>query len=154
MASEALEIKVLDRSLEDALAEFFNDIKKSGDDKFFHPHPFTSDEAGRLAAYEGSDLYYVLSCAGVVLGYGMLRGWGEGFDVPSLGVIIHPQQRGEKLGRLFMDFLHMAARRRGAKRVRLKVHPSNEKALGLYVRLGYSFDGEEEGQLVGFLDLQ
>ena len=153
MASEALEIRVLDRSLEEALAEFFKDIKKSGDDKFFHPHPFTSDEAGRLAAYEGSDLYYVLSCGGVVLGYGMLRGWGEGFDVPSLGVIIHPQQRGEKLGRLFMDFLHMAARRRGAKRVRLKVYPDNEAALGLYKDMGYSFQEKEDGQFVGFVDL-
>lgn len=135
------------------LAEFFRALMDAGDEQEFHPHPLTPQEAERLCRYEGRDLFYVLTDGARVLAYGMLRGWDEGYDVPSLGIAVHPNERGRGIGRLLMEFLHTAARRRGAPRVRLKVYPRNEPALRLYRRLGYAFSGKEQGQLVGYLDL-
>jgi ribosomal-protein-alanine N-acetyltransferase len=138
---------------EDALAELFASLRKAGEERFFHPHPLTREAAREVAAYRGSDCYYVLVREGELLGYGMLRGWDAGYSVPSLGMALHPSARGQGLGRTFMELLHDAARTRGARRVRLKVYPENEPARTLYERLGYTFSDRNEEQLVGFFDL-
>jgi ribosomal-protein-alanine N-acetyltransferase len=151
--SSALEIRIIDETLVQPLAGFFRALKRAGDDRYFHPHPLTDEEARRRAHYSGKDLYYVLAEGDMVLGYGVLRGWDEGYEVPSLGIAIYPSVRGMGLSKLFMHFLHVAARRRGASKVRLKVHPDNTAAVTLYKRLGYTFQSEEAGQLVGFIEL-
>ncbi len=153
MNTSALEIRIVGRTLEKPLAEFFRALRKARDDQYFHPHPLTDEEAKRIAQYSGEDLYYVLVESEKVLGYGMLRGWDEGYEVPSLGIVIHPSARGMGLGKLFMHFLHAAARQRGANKIRLKVYPDNTIAVTMYQELGYTFQSEEEGQLVGFVDL-
>jgi [ribosomal protein S18]-alanine N-acetyltransferase len=138
---------------EEPLAQLFDSLREAGDERFFHPHPLTRGAAHQVAAYRGSDAYYVLIRDTDVLGYGMLRGWDAGYAVPSLGMALHPSARGQGLGRTFMELLHDAARTRGARRVRLKVYPENEAARTLYERLGYVFSDFEEGQLVGSFDL-
>lgn len=153
MSSTALEIRRIDHSLERPLADFFRRLMQAGDDQNFHPHPFDDEMAQRLAYYAGKDLYYSVVDGDRVLGYGMLRGWDAGYDMPSLGIAILPEARGTGLGKLLMHFLHAAARRRGATRVRLKVHADNTVAFRLYQELGYVFRGEEAGQLVGIIDL-
>lgn len=153
MNSSALEFRIVDETLEQPLAEFFRALTRAGDDKSFHPHPLTDEEAKKRAQYSGKDLYYVLVEGDEVLGYGMLRGWDEGYEVPSLGIVIHPSVRGIGLGKLFTHFLHAVARRRGASKIRLKVYPDNTNAVTLYKELGYTFQAEEAGQLVGFMDL-
>jgi ribosomal protein S18 acetylase RimI-like enzyme len=147
-----LELRRIDETVEQPLAEFFRVLKEAGDDAIFHPHRFTDDEANRRTRYKGNDLYYVLVDGNQVLGYGMLRGWDEGYEIPSLGIAIHPEMRGQGLGYLLMNFLHAAARRRGALKVRLKVYAHNDRALRLYKQLGYEFLSEEAGQLVGYFD--
>jgi ribosomal protein S18 acetylase RimI-like enzyme len=149
----SLEFRRLEPSLAGAFGRFLLALGESGAGEHFHPHPLTAEEAQRLAAYDGQDLYYVISDGETILGYGMLRGWDEGFDVPSLGIAIHPSTQGSGLGRAFMYFLHAAARARAAKRIRLKVHRTNARAQRLYTDLGYEFTGEQDNQLVGYVAL-
>ncbi len=149
----ALECVQLSPQWAQPLVELFQALHEAGDDAEFHPHPFTADEAAKRCQYAGRDLYYVLVEQGRVLAYGMLRGWDEGYEIPSLGIAVHPNERGKGLGRLLMEFLHATARCRGARTIRLKVYPRNVRAVRLYESLGYVFRGEEAGQLVGFLDL-
>ena len=52
-----------------------------------------------------------------------------------------------------MDYLHTAAAQRGAKQIRLKTYPANVRALALYQKMGYVFQGEQAGQLTGVLTL-
>jgi ribosomal protein S18 acetylase RimI-like enzyme len=89
-----------------------------------------------------------------MIAYGMLRGWDEGYDVPSLGIVVAPAFRGQGYGRSLMHFLHAAAKARGAPAIRLKVYPENSTAVALYQSLGYVFGAKEGGQLVGLLDLR
>ena len=140
---------------QEGLQQFFQDLKESGDDVFFSPHPADDDTIRRVAHLDGRDMYYLLVEEGRVLGYGMLRGWDEGYPIPSLGLAIHLSARGQGLGRMFMDFLHLLAARRGAGKVRLRVRANNEKALSLYKSLGYAFeeDTSQAGFLVGFKNI-
>jgi len=137
----------------EALADFFDTLVKSGAEEFFHPHPFTRREAESKCNYAGKDLYYVLAGGKRIVGYGMLRGWDEGHEIPSLGIAIHPDFRGRGYGRLLMGNLHAAARWRGARVIRLKVERGNDPARKLYETLGYHFDVERNNEFVGLCDL-
>jgi ribosomal-protein-alanine N-acetyltransferase len=154
MREEAgLEFLRLSPDWEAALSALFEDLVDGGDYANFHPHPLTADEARVRCRYRGKDLYYVAVDGRDVLGYGMLRGWDEGFEIPSLGIALGSRVRGTKLGHAFMFFLHAAARQRGAKRVRLKVQRANVRAIKLYEQVGYTFESASEDELVGFLNL-
>ena len=142
----------LSPGLAEPLAELFEALRAAGDERWFHPHPLTREEAERLSAYEGRDVYRVLTEDGRVLAYGMLRGWDEGYEVPSLGLAVHPRARGRGAGRALVDHLHEAARARGAARVRLTVYADNEPARRLYEELGYELE-RRGAELVGFVDL-
>jgi ribosomal protein S18 acetylase RimI-like enzyme len=150
----ALEFCRLRPPLQTRLAAFFDALTAGGDDRWFHPHPFTAEEAARLCAYQGRDLYYAAVAGDGVLAYGMLRGWDEGYETPSLGVAVHPDARGLGLARTFMGFLHVAASLQGARQVRLKVYPDNIGARRLYESLGYRLEPAADGQWIGVLDLK
>ncbi len=150
----ALEFRRLAPDLLPGLTAFFESMIANKDDEFFHPHPFTSEKAVELCGYSGKDLYLVAVCAYGVLAYGMLRGWDEGYSIPSLGIAVHPAARGTGLGTAFMRYLHAAAANRGAKSIRLKVYPHNSKAKSLYEKLGYIEAGETDGQILYTLTLR
>jgi len=119
----------------------------------FHPHPFTEAQAQHIHDYTGRDAYFLVIRQGAVAGYAMLRGWDEGFAIPSLGLYLLPGARGQGMGRQVMAHLHAAARARDATNIRLKVYADNVPAQRLYTGMGYVFSGEDQGQIVGFLDL-
>src|ERR1043166_7563730 len=111
---EQLEFVRIDAGLAEPLAEFFAHLRESADADRFHPHPLTSEAAQERARYRGRDVYCAAVVGRRVLGYGMLRGWDEGFAIPSLGIAVHASARGMGLGRALMHHLHAEARRRGS----------------------------------------
>ncbi len=149
----SLECRKLTAEWKKPLLAFLSALEEANDTDYFHPHPFTDDAVEKIIHSARKDLYYVLSEGNDVLGYGMLRGWDEGYEIPSLGIAIHPRVRNTGLGKVFMHFLNAAARRKGARKVRLKVKRENTRAAKLYESLGYNFLSEEKGYLVGFLEL-
>src|SRR4051812_28243283 len=128
MPQDAIQIVPLAPELASALRDLFAEISADGEERFFHPHPFTQHEAQRLCSNSGRDHYYALLRADRVLSYGMLRGWEEGFEIPSLGLFIRKEARGKGLGKLMVAHLHAVALFRGAVSVRLKVHRDNQIA--------------------------
>ena len=135
-----------------SLARFFARLQQSNSEEFFHPHPLTTEESIARSYYKGSDFYCVLLENSEVIGYGMLRGWDEGYAIPSLGIALDHSVRGRGYGRVLMNFLHETARKRGAAKVRLKVDSRNHPAIELYRSLGYVFEPQSGQDLVGFLD--
>ena len=153
MALQIVELSAWGIELSEPLGDFLEILRDAGDEEGFHPHPLTRDEAARRVRYKGRDLYYALINDGRVLAYGMLRGWDDGYTVPSLGIAVHPAERGKGLSKLMMLFLHAAARRQMATRVRLTVDAGNIVALRLYCQLGYEFRQLGKGRLEGFAEL-
>jgi ribosomal protein S18 acetylase RimI-like enzyme len=137
----------------DSLALLFDRLRQAGVEDFFHPHPLTAEEAHRRTKYSGQDFFCVMIQHDNVVGYGMLRGWDEGYPIPSLGIALDPKVTGRGYGRMLMNFLHETARKRGAAKVRLKVDPRNQPAIQLYRSLGYILEQQPDRQLIGFLDL-
>lgn len=133
-------------------------IEAAGEARWFRPHPFTPAYLEGLCGDGIADLHYVLRMGNTALAYGLLRGWDEGYDVPSLGVAVHPHYRGKGLGASAMHFLHGAARLRGSPRIRLRVDRANEVATALYRGMGYQFDeaidqADDDRLLTGFKEL-
>lgn len=140
------------------VSQFFAEILHSRLDRTFHPHDFTEDMAWKICRYEGQDWY----AAGIMkprsernmAGYVMLRGWDEGYDIPTFGVCVLPRFQGVGVGKaLLREAIHVAMRR-GAPAVRLKVYPDNAPAIALYRHAGFQFQDQlEHGQMVGYLSL-
>lgn len=134
-----------------SLRQLFLDLDQ---DANFTPHSFGSAEADRLRNYVGRDLYRVVEAADAnLVAYGMLRGWDEGFPVPSLGIAVRVAYRGRGIGRFLLEELHALAKDAGALQVRLRVNPNNLPAISLYARFCYKAVGEERGQMVMLCDL-
>ncbi len=139
-----MEVRVVGPGDEEALGEMFSHI----DETFFRPHAFTRDEATRICHRGGRDLYVLMLDDGRPVAYGMLRGLDEGYTTPSLGIAVSTECQGRGIGRLMMEELHQVAANHGADVVRLRVHPDNVRARHLYEALGYTYRGEDRGELL------
>jgi ribosomal-protein-alanine N-acetyltransferase len=147
----------------EGLASLFAALCEHNDHRLFHPHPLTNEAAAALTQHHACchtvlahrDEYHVAQDVDSqqIIAYGMLRGWAEGFDVPSLGIAVHPEQRGRGIARQFMQHLHRVAIGRGAERVRLKVYRHNQAAVKLYESLGYTFTPHGEAEWLGIATL-
>lgn len=152
----AIECVLLRPGREQALSRFFADLAAAGDDAFFHPHPSDVASLRAIAEQPGKDLHLVFVEGDDVRAYGLLRGWNEGYAIPSLGIAVHPGARAHGLGRLVMDYLEAMARHRGSPAIRLRVHTDNARAIGLYERRGYEMqpDAGDARLLVGVKSLE
>jgi len=103
----------------------------------FYPHPFTLDYLSY--AIKSKDAYFIMTWNQTAVAYGLLRGWEEGYDIPSLGVTVDKNYRRLGLGKFMCRFLHAYAEFRGCKAVRVRVYKTNEVAKSLYDELGYKF---------------
>jgi ribosomal protein S18 acetylase RimI-like enzyme len=151
-----IEIRRLAPDVVDPAVVLLRRVAEDPHGRFFTPHPFTRDGIAALAAAPGQDLYYLLLDAGGAVAYGLLRGWNAGYAIPSLGLAVAPDARGMGYGSLMTSFLHVAARRQGAVRVRLRVHHENTQAIRLYAARGYVFPEPPDrmtGLQVGFCDV-
>jgi ribosomal protein S18 acetylase RimI-like enzyme len=121
----------------------------------FHPHPltreFAADLCGKLTSIK--DRYFALFVGGKVAGYAMLRGWDEGYKIPSFGICVHPALQNAGVGHALTTFGIEESRRAGAEKVRLTVYKRNERAAHLYTKYGFVFTDKDEHSLVGVLDL-
>lgn len=123
------------------------------DQTYFRPHAMTPEETARIVRRDGLDLYLLGFVADEALAYGILRGWDEGYLVPSLGIGVRSDATRKGYGGAMMMALHAAARQRGATQVRLRVHADNAPARALYRSMGYREAGVERGETLMLLDL-
>lgn len=120
----------------------------------FYPHPFDMDYLVYLLLNKTKDYYCMMIINNKVVAYGMLRGWEEGYEIPSLGVAVDENFRGKGLGKLMCEYLRIVAKLKGSTKIRLRVHKDNIKAINLYKSLGYEFKEEIIDDLYeGFLTL-
>jgi ribosomal protein S18 acetylase RimI-like enzyme len=103
----------------------------------FDPFELTAEAARRIALEPRRDEYFVARGPDGLVAMSMLRGFDEGFEVPSFGVFVDHRHHGEGIGRRLTTWTVEEARRRGHPAVRLSVYASNVGALGLYRSLGF-----------------
>jgi ribosomal protein S18 acetylase RimI-like enzyme len=148
-----IEIRRLHPSLVLPLRDFFSRIDTPEIRNHFSPHELTDRQAERLCRYQGTDQYFAAVDDGRILAYGMLRGWDEGHEIPSLGICIDPGYHRVGLGDLMMAHLVCVARMKGAPSVRLNVKRDNARAIALYRKVGFALAPLDGEYLTGTLDL-
>ena len=139
---------------EGGLAELFISLSINGDEVFFYPHPLTASEARRLCYDTGLDQYFVATIKGRVIGYGMLRGWNEGYSFPSLGIATHPEHRNLRVLSFLISCCIEQARSSHATCLRLTVAEDRTSFIKFLERYGCTFQADRPGRLVGMLELQ
>jgi perosamine synthetase len=140
---------------EEDLAIFLETLAADGESaRFFHPHPLSRAYARDLCARVGScrDRYYLGRYGGRVVAYSMLRGWDEGYAVPSFGVAVHPALRDAGLGQAMLAHAIAESRAAGASRLRLTVYRNNQRGVHVYRKFGFVFQ-QQADHLVGLLEL-
>jgi ribosomal protein S18 acetylase RimI-like enzyme len=138
-----------------ALASFFERLSADPETRrFFHPHALDKGTAQSIAKYRGPDVYLGCFEDGRMVGYAMLRGWEEGFQVPALGVATDPQRRREGIGGELVHHSLKLAAQRGANKVLLHVHADHVVARRWYEAEGFREKGLSlDRQLTYWIDL-
>ena len=115
-----------------------------------------ADEAAlaRMLDANEKDFYAGVFWQHELIGIFMLRGWDEGYEIPSFGVLIDEKYRGGALMRLTLDAAKLICRLSGAKKLMAKIHPDNVSPRGAR-RLGLHQTGVEEstGNIIYHLEL-
>ena len=119
------------------------------DEKFFHPHELSYSGLLREVSNNPKNFYVFFMDIDNVIGYGLLRGWQEEYEIPSLGIMIDITQRGSGVSKNLMLHLESAAQIKGANQIRLTVYKENINAIALYNKLGYIFSDKNDNELIG-----
>jgi ribosomal-protein-alanine N-acetyltransferase len=119
------------------LAQLFARNADAETARYFHPFALTEQSASQLACNKGRDRYYVAVRGGKLIGLSMLRGWDEGYTIPSFGILIDRDSQSQGIGSRLLHFTMSDARRIGVTRVRLSVYASHVSALRLYIIQGF-----------------
>lgn len=122
--------------------------------RFFYAFDFSEDQIADILARSQRDVYSGIYWRGELVGIFMLRGWDEGYDVPSFGVFIAEKYRGGAFMRISLDVAKLICRLSGARRLMATIHPENISPRGA-VRLGFVNTGRrtEAGNIVYEMDL-
>jgi ribosomal protein S18 acetylase RimI-like enzyme len=154
--TENLEIRLVRPTDAALLGELFEAVAADAEAvRFFHPHPLTRTYAAWLCGgcEKRRDRYYVALFGGRPVAYAMLRGWDEGYAVPSWGGCVHPALRSAGLGHALLSHAVAEGRAAGATKMRLTVYRANARGVHLYRKFGFVFQDKDEKSVVGVLDL-
>jgi len=122
--------------MREKIKEFFKVIENN---KFFHPYPFT-DETIEKIMNSDKDLYSFFLDNGKIIGYFMLRGFDEGYEIPSFGMIVHPDYRGKGIGKMMLKKAIEICKKSKCKKIRLTIDKDNKIAKSIYIKAGFKFN--------------
>lgn len=145
-------IRMIDTRDLDALSQLFDRNNISDVTTYFHPFPLNRDSAKRIACTVHLDRYYGVFNRDQIIGFCMLRGWDQGFSIPSFGVLVDSDFQGHGVGRKLTAFCLLEAGGLGCPSVRLSVYSSNEVAVRIYRALGFTEISREPCTISGRRD--
>lgn len=162
LADDELRVALIGTDDGDRLATLFERNSVASVVDTFDPFPLSAAEARRIASTGGEDRYYIAVRGDETVGFSMLRGFDEGYEIPSFGVFVDHAHHGRGVGRQLTRWTVEQARLQGAPAVRLTVYASNLAARRLYESLGFverereSVDrgGEPDEKIVMSLDFE
>jgi ribosomal protein S18 acetylase RimI-like enzyme len=121
----------------ETLSDFFAGNNVPGITDSFTPFPLTPETAEWIACQPHRDRFYLAFDGNTPVGFSMLRGWDEGYSIPSFGIFIDHRQHGHGFGRELLALTVGEAKNLGCEKVRLSVYASNPAACRIYRDLGF-----------------
>ncbi len=122
--------------------------------QYFNPFLFDEDTLRSVLSKVHEDVFEGLYHGDRLIGLMMLRGWNEGYEVPTLGVMIDEQHRNYGLMTLTVEVAKVICRMRKVRRIMYKAHPDNVPAKSA-TRLGFTQTGVDNstGYLIFHMNL-
>lgn len=112
--------------------------------KHFIPFNFEKATIRKILNLANKDKYFGIFFQDEIAGFYMLRGFDEGYDIPSYGVWISPKYSGKGLAGLTIAHAISYCKILGVKGILLKVHPDNNSAKHIYEKAGFKEFGIDE----------
>jgi RimJ/RimL family protein N-acetyltransferase len=132
-----IDIKTL--SINDA--GILSDLLLSSDknySKHFIPFPFDLNTIKKTLTTLVEDKFFGVFVDNELVGFYMLRGFDEGFEIPSYGVWISENYSGLGLSKLTLQHAISFCKINRIKKIMLKVHPENVIAKNIYENFGFT----------------
>ena len=109
--------------------------------KEFHPFQDESIEHLQILINQNAkDRYYRVTLNQIWVAFYMLRGWQQGFNRPSFGLLVDHEYANKGLGKLCLQSALTECRLLGIQEIMLKVSPNNSYANKIYRNAGFNFD--------------
>lgn len=112
--------------------------------QYFVAFEFDSITIENILTKAKNDLYYGVYWGEELTGFYMLRGFDEGYTIPSYGVYISSRFRNKGLAALTLNHAISTCKLLGLKKLRLKVHKENTFALKQYIKFDFVETGFDE----------
>ncbi|GAB4293808.1 MAG: hypothetical protein Kow0098_14950 [Ignavibacteriaceae bacterium] len=141
---KVITIKKIDKSFAKELSELLSNSSEEYT-KYFTPFNFGFDTILKILSEKKYDLYFGLFINETLAGFYMLRGFDEGYSIPSYGVFISEKYTGKGLSTLTLQHAIAHCRLNGIRKIMLKVHPDNHPAKHIYQNFGFEFVGIDTG---------
>jgi len=123
--------------------------------RFFTPFDFHHTSIVSLLAEQGKDIFMGMYWGDRLVGFFMLRGWKNGYEIPSYGVLVDESYRGYGLTRLSLKLAKSICKLRRVPRIMLKVNPDNKVARRLFEEAAFAQTGvdAQTGNLIYHFDI-
>ena len=112
--------------------------------KYFTPFSFEEDSIKKNINNAVNDKYFGIFINDELVGFYILRGFDEGFEVPSYGVWISDKFSGLGLSKLTLQHAITFCKINNIKKIMLKVHPENIIAKSIYETFGFKQEGFDD----------
>ena len=93
--------------------------------RFFYALPADETAVRQVMEKRTRDAYQGLFEDGRLVGFFMLRGWDDGYEIPSFGVVVDERTRGKGYLHATLEMAAELCRESGAARFMAKIHPGN-----------------------------
>lgn len=123
--------------------------------KHFIPFEIKYDNLKSILEKVDKDLFIGIFVNKKIAGFFMLRGFDEGYEIPSYGVWISSQYTNKGLAKLTLQYSLSFCQITGVKRIMLKFHPDNMIAMKMYKKFGFNESGIDKkiGHIIMHRDL-
>ena len=156
-----MNIKLVKEEDCELLAALFEKNNVDSITRYFIPFPLTRETARWIACENHQDKYYLGLIEDEIIGFSMLRGWEEGYSIPSFGMFIDQHKQGLGLGKQLLDLTIDAARQLRCEKIRLSVRANNHPAHKIYKSRGFKeierseivTDGLQDEKIIMLKDL-
>lgn len=91
----------------------------------FSAFPLNGESANFICSKSHQDKFYIFVDEKTIKGFSMLRGWDEGYSIPSFGIIVDIDYQGKGIGSKILELTIEKCLQLGCKRMRLSVYSSH-----------------------------
>lgn len=141
MTKNSLEIKELTSASASMLSEKLSEESKEYLKYFIPFADYSENYIENILSKRKRDKYFGLFYNDELAGFYMLRGFDEGYDIPSYGVWISSEYPNKGLSTLTLYHAFSFCKLNKIKTLMLKVHPDNLVAKAIYEKLGFVLVG-------------